>query len=420
MANATPTPLADLRIIDLSTHLSGPLVSTILAALGADVIKVERGPSGEPSRNNPPLFIPQGREEPSSITFENRNRGKRSVLLDLKSSGGRKAFLDLCAVSDIVVENFRPRTLERLGISFDAMQSRNSDISLCSISGFGATGGKSDWMAYDTIIQAYSGVMAHTGDDSSGPLRTGVSVADNLGGLYGAIAVLAAVLQRTKTGRGRVIEISMLEAALTLVWDEPWSIHEHRGVPARSGNALPRACPWNSYAATDGLVVICVPRDDQWRRLADLMAEGDDTGIVGTLRDRDQEWRIDNRPLIDGIVETWVRKRDRASVTQQLQSAGVPAGPVLSSKEVGTDPEWASNRSLIPLRGMYRANGEELPVTSWDLPFLSNGKRLWSLAGCSAPAAGEHNREILIDVLGYSSAQADSMIAAALTSSLEE
>ena len=265
--SASSSPLGGLTVLDLTHALAGPFASFLLAGLGARVIKIENPDAPDPCRQNPPYLGAAGvslsrkSDDDVSVSALNRLRGKYAVTLNLKHPQARDVFADLVKHADIVVENFSAGTLDRLGIGYAFAQTINPRIIYASISGFGATKTNGSGKAMDSIIQALSGLMMTSGVPSDPPVRVGVPVADLLAPVFSVIGTLAALRQRESTGRGQVVDVSMLGVLTSLVAAEPFDLLEACGLPQRTGRMVPRLTPFGIYESADGHVAICAPSE---------------------------------------------------------------------------------------------------------------------------------------------------------------
>ncbi|MEO1778466.1 MAG: CaiB/BaiF CoA-transferase family protein [Pseudomonadota bacterium] len=328
---ATDAPLAGVRVLDLTNVLAGPFACHQLAHLGAEVIKVEAVGRGDLARNlgADPALSARG----MGISFLAQNAGKRSLTLNLKADAGKEVLRRLVRGADVLVENFRPGVMDRLGLGPDVLRAENPALIYCAISGFGQTGPWADRPAYDQIVQGVSGLMSVTGTDDSGPLRAGYPLADTIGGLTAAMAITAAL---NAPKRGCVIDVSMLEAVLATMG---WVVSNHLvgGVtPARNGNENPTSAPSGAFQCADGLINIAANKDEQWALLArhlgreDLLADPD----FATREDRKA-----NRLRLRAELETVLTTANAADWADALNRIGVPAGPVLGVPDILAHPQ---------------------------------------------------------------------------------
>jgi len=394
-------PLEGLKVIDLTIFLSGPFCTQLLAALGADVIKIERPGSGDAARFNPPYFDSRGLHfeppEPGSLSLSilKRNRNKRSVTLNLKTEKGKGIFKDMIKKADIVTENFSPGTMGRLGLGYDVLKSVNPRLIYCCISGFGQYGPYRDRTAFDIIIQAMSGLMAVTGFRDGPPLRTDVSVGDLIASLYSAVGILAALRFRDKTGKGQMIDVSMLDGVFSFLFDEAKDLYASLGLPDRTGNHRLRLTPFGVFEAKDGYVAICIATDDQCYRLFQCMGRED---LITHPKFTTLEARWNNVEEVISTIEEWTRTKPKDELVEELTQEHLPCGPVVSIKEIVHDPQLASREMIIPVEhplfGRVKgAIGTGMPIKMSETP-------------CSfdqpAPLLGQHNEEVYQELLGYS------------------
>ena len=382
--------LAGVRVLDLTNVLAGPFCGYQLALLGADVIKVEVPGTGDLARQLG--AAPALNQRLMGASFLAQNAGKRSITIDLKSARGADVFRRLVATADVVLENFRPGVMERLGFGFAALQAIKPDIVYCAISGFGQDGPLKDNPAYDQIVQGLSGVMSCTGDDTSAPLRVGYPIADTIGGLTAAFAITAALFRRSREGRGDYIDVSMLEATLvTMGWQvSNWLI---AGVtPRPMGNENMTAAPSGAFRTGDGLLNIAANKQEQFERLAELIGRND---LVTDPRFAEREARKRNRFALNREIEAGLGGASAAHWAALLNQNGVPAGEVLSVPAILDHPQ-IKERALVK-------TFDNVPNVDAPVAVVRSGFRLASGDPGPAmppPALGAHTNEILAS-LGY-------------------
>jgi crotonobetainyl-CoA:carnitine CoA-transferase CaiB-like acyl-CoA transferase len=321
-------PLAGIKVLDVSRVLAGPYATMILGDLGAEVIKVERPGVGDDTREwGPPFVGPEGQQE--STYFLSTNRNKRSVTLDLKDADDRELFDRMLVWADVLVENFRPGVMDRLGLTSEFLQRINPELIVLTITGFGSTGPDRNRVAYDQILQAEAGLMSVTGDGPGQPLRVGVPIADLTAGLFGIIGVLAALLERARSGRGQRVETSLLAGQI--------AIHVFQGtrylvageVPEPTGNHHPTVAPYGSFRAADGQIIVAVGNEVTWRRFAELLdIPLDLPPFVGN------ESRVAHRDELQALIEQRLGHRSVAEWIKVFADHGVPAGEVKSLDRV--------------------------------------------------------------------------------------
>jgi crotonobetainyl-CoA:carnitine CoA-transferase CaiB-like acyl-CoA transferase len=377
-------PLDGLRVIDLSRFLSGPFCTQLLADYGADVVGVE-SPRGRE------LTAPGGRD---SYFFLSSHRGKRSLALDLKPPAGRAVLARLLETADVLVENYRPGVLAALGFAPDALLRRHPRLIVCGISGFGATGPYAARPGFDPIAQGMSGLMSLTGSDESGPTRVGIAISDLLAGIFAAQGIQLALLARGKTGRGQLVDTSLLEATIGVLSWGAGMYFESGKSPGPAGHHHPLTAPAGRFRARDGYLIVAAANDAIFDRLA--LALGHDEWLVDA-RFRDVAARMKHRPALFAALEEVLATRDVAHWVETLNAAGVPAGPVLGMAEVFADPQVLAREMLV-----------RLPHPERD-PFLTTGLpvKLSETPGAirrAPPLHGEHTAAVLREA-GYAEAE---------------
>lgn len=390
-------PLAGVKVLDLSNVLAGPFCAYQLALMGADVTKVENPEGGDLARRLGADKAAAARQMGAS--FVAVNAGKRSLTLNLKDPRGKAILKDLVASSDVLVENFRPGVMTRLGLDFDALREINPRLVYCAISGFGADGELSSRPAYDQIIQGISGVMSVTGDAQSAPLRVGYPVSDTVGGLTAAFAICAALLDARTTGQGRMLDVSMLEATLaTMGWVV--SNYLNAGVaPVPMGNENFTAAPSGTFRTGDGLLNIAANETRQFVSLCALIGRPD---IVDDPRFAQRDTRKQNRHALKVEIETALAHDSAANWETKLVASGVPAGRVLSVPDVLAHPHLASREFVRELD----VPGEAQPQRVTRAGFrLSGGD---AAPSGPAPSLGADTLNLLSD-LGYDIASIDQL-----------
>jgi crotonobetainyl-CoA:carnitine CoA-transferase CaiB-like acyl-CoA transferase len=391
-------PLDGIVVLDLTIALAGPYATFLLAQLGARVIKVENPEGPDPCRSNPPYLgrsgVTLGRRhvDDVSVSALNRLRGKEAVTLNLKRQGSQEVFTDLVARADVLVENFSPGTLERLGVGYEQLRVVNPRLVYCSITGFGAAerGGK----AMDTIVQALSGLMMTSGSSGEAPVRVGVPLGDMIAPLFGVIGTLAALQQRGRTGSGQHVDVSMLGALTSMIAAEPFDLLESCGIPTRTGATVPRLAPFGVYPTADGYVAICAPTEQFARGLFRAI---DQPGLEEDPRFSTRDQRVANVELLNGYIQAFTRKTSTANLLERLERCGVPAAEVRSPAEAVRDPRVRARKETVLLA---RPDHEQPEVIGMGLPirFSAASNEL----DLPAPAMGEHNHQIYGTWLGYS------------------
>ena len=382
-------PLSGVTVVDLTRVLSGPYCTMQLADMGARVIKIEQPGKGDDTRGWGPPFV-----EGESSYFLSINRNKESLTLDLKHPGARDILDKLFDRADVLVENFRPGTMERLGLGYEAVAARWPRLVYCSISGFGQTGPRSAEAGYDAVMQAEGGLMSITGAGDGPPFRLGVAISDIVTGMFAAQGIALALLARERTDRGQRVDIGMLDATAALLTYQA-SIYFSTGqAPPRMGNRHPTIVPYETFPASDGEFVVAVGNDDQWRRFCEVIDAGE---LAADERFATNRARVANyHGLRPRLVEK-LRARSRGEWVRAMKEAGVPCGAVRDVGEVLGDPQLRS-------RGMVQ---EVEHAVAGAIRVLGVPIKLSATPGSvrtAPPALGQHTEAILLE-LGFSLTQ---------------
>jgi CoA:oxalate CoA-transferase len=386
MSQKKGNALAGVRVLDFTQFLSGPFGTQILGDLGADVVKIE-GPQGDLARHIPPYFVGD-----DSVYYLSVNRNKRSLMIDMKTAEGIGIVRRLVARCDVVVENFRPGVLARLGLSSDALREEVPSLIWCAISGFGQTGPYRDKPAYDMVVQAISGGMSLTGEPEGPSVRAGIPIADLAAGMYAAIGILAALRRRDINGQGETIDVSMLDCQAAML-SYQGAYHLHSGiVPGRQGRAHDSFPTYRSFCARDGVdVVVTANTENMWRGLCAAL---DRAALVDDPRFRTNRDRHANQAALLAILKPAFLERDAAEWVLLLEQQHVPVGIVNSLDRVVQDPQIADRGMVLQLTG-----SQEREVRVMGNPLLSAGPDQSHLY---PPALGAQSHEILSDLLGLS------------------
>ena len=349
---ATGAPLAGVRVLDLTRYLAGPFASMLLADYGADVVKVESHKGRE--------FRMPGVDR-DTYFFLSSNRGKRSITLDVKSSAGRDVVLRMLPRFDVLIENFRPGVMAQLGLAPQMLVERFPRLIYCGISGFGADGPYRDRPGFDQIAQGMSGFMSLTGTADSGPTRAGLAIADLLAGIFAAHGVQLALLARERTGRGQIVETSLLEAMVGVLSWGAGMYFETGQAPGPAGHHHPLSSPYGRFRARDGYVNIAAGNDTMWTNLARSLGRDD---WLSDARFADAFARLQHREALTAEIESVLAAQDVAEWVERLNAAGVPCGPVLDLQQVFADPQVLARSMLVQLAhpevGTFKTTG--LPV----------------------------------------------------------
>ncbi len=388
-------PLAGVKVIELAHVMAGPCCGLMLADMGADVIKLERAPDGEDSRRFLPPDI--GGE---SAAFLMMNRNKRGIVVDLKSTGGKRVARRLLADADVVIENYRKGTMERLGLGYESLRETNPGLIYCEISGFGRTGPYAERGGFDLIAQGMSGLMSITGEaPGRPPVKCGAPMTDITAGILGAMGVLAAYIHREKTGEGQRVDTSLFEAGIVhTYWQSAIALAS--GVPpGPMGSAHPLNAPYQAFETADGWITLGAANQANWLKLVDLieMPElGDDPRFA------DNHGRITHRVELAAALAPIIRARTSADWLARLEAAGVPAGPVLDVAEMHRDPQTLAREMVT--QAPHTKLG---PVKTLGAPVKFSATPGGITRG--APLLGEHTREVLAEY-GYDEAEVEALI----------
>jgi crotonobetainyl-CoA:carnitine CoA-transferase CaiB-like acyl-CoA transferase len=391
-APAQSAPLAGVRVLDLSRVLAGPWATQLLADLGAEVIKIERPGAGDDTRQWGPPFTTRVDGSPGDAAyFLCANRGKQSVALDIASPEGADLVRRMAADCDVVVENFKTGGLKKYGLDFDSLKAVNPKLVYCSITGFGQTGPRARQAGYDYMIQAMGGLMSITGqpDGAPGaePMKVGVAVADLFTGLYASNAILAALHAARETGEGRHIDIALFDVQAAMLANQATNYFVSGAAPTRMGNAHPNLSPYQPFPCSDGMVVIAVGNDGQFRALCQALGEPD----LGTdARFATNAGRVAERDQLGPILSALTAPLTMAALMQRLEGAGVPCGPVNTVDQVFAEPQ-AVARGLTVEQTRADLNA---PVRTVASPIRMNGAP--AVSHRPPPALGEHTDAVLV------------------------
>ncbi|GIM46926.1 CoA transferase [Collibacillus ludicampi] len=377
-------PLQGIKVVDLTRILSGPFCTMILADMGADVIKIEP-PQGDDTRGWGPPFI-----ETESSYFLSVNRNKRSLVLNLKTSEGRAILLDLVKTADIVVENFRPGTLDKLGIGYDVLKQRNERIILASISGFGQTGPYAKRPGYDVIAQGMGGLMAATGEPDRPPVKVGFSVADVGAGMWATIGILLALLARNHTGKGQWVDASLLDTMISWQTYLAGNYFATGMNPKPLGGAHPNICPYQVFPAQDGYFNVAVGNDSLWKTFCKVM----ELDLVDDPRFDTNAKRVENRDQLVPLLEEIFKTKPCKHWVELFDQAGIPAGPVYELADLYKDPHVFERDMIVTMQHPSVGDIKQIgvPVKLSETP----GELI-----TPPPLLGQHSYEILRE-MGFS------------------
>ena len=377
MTAETPRPLAGIRVLDLSRVLAGPWAGQILADYGAEVLKVERPGTGDDTRSWGPPWWGEG-EARVAAYFVCANRGKRSVAIDLASEAGSQQVRELAREADILIENYKVGQLAKYGLDARSLQAINPRLIYCSITGYGQTGPLSHKAGYDFAIQAEAGLMSITGEPDGEPQKVGVAVTDLMTGVYATSAILAALHERDRTGRGRVIDASLFDVQVAMLANQGANQLIGGTTPQRMGNAHPNIVPYQVFPTRDGHMVLAVGNDGQFVRLCEAAGQ---PALARDQRFTSNPQRVEHRAALIPLITQWTLQRDTADWVALLKAAGVPCSPILNVAEVMEHPHTLARELRLQAQ-----DANTPPMVAQ--PMLMDGQRLE--ADLAPPALNAH------------------------------
>jgi crotonobetainyl-CoA:carnitine CoA-transferase CaiB-like acyl-CoA transferase len=389
-------PLHGIRVIDLTRVLAGPFCAMSLGDMGAEVIKVEEPGKGDDTRGWPPFA---GGE---ATYFLSVNRNKKSLTLNMKAPDGQAILRKLVAKADVVIENFRPGTMERLGFGYGAFRKINPRLVYCSISGFGESGPEASRPGYDLIVQGESGIMDLTGFADGPPVKVGNSVADLVSGMAAAQGVTLALLSRARTGRGQKVEIGMLDVMASLLTYQAGLYWNAGGKPTRRGNQHPSIVPYEVFQAQDAYITLGVANNSLWERMCRAVGREE---LAKDPRFDSEASRVANRDALIPLLNAIFGTRPAAEWLTRLDDAGVPAGRIKTVAEVCESEHLRARGMFVTLKHPKAGAGTAMgvPIRLWDTP---------GAAQAPAPLLGQHTDEILTGLLRIPKATVDKLRAA--------
>ena len=385
----TPGALSGLRILDLTRVLAGPFSTMMLADMGAEVIKIEQPGKGDDTRHFAPF------QNGESAYYMNLNRGKKGVTLDLKGKG-REMFLELVKTADVVVENYRPGTMDKLGLGYEVLKQVNPKLVYAAVSGFGDTGPYRLRPGYDIIAQAMGGLMSTTGWPGGEPTRSGTAMADVLAGLSVTIGILAALRHRDQAGVGQKVDVALVDSVVASL-EVITQIYLSEGrVPERIGNRYESCYPYDSFAASDGSVVIAAANDKLWRLVCNTLGT---SALADDERFDTNAKRVQRHAEIKPLVEAWTMTQTVDEVVDKMLAAGVPASPINTLDRLVVDPHIAVAREMFvdvehPKAGHTKLTGAHIKLSATP-----------PQVRVAAPQLGEHNDAVFGSLLGLGAAQ---------------
>jgi len=393
-----PGPLEGIRVLDLTWVLAGPFASMILCDLGAEVIKVERPPIGDVARTTGPMI------KGESGYFFSINRGKKSICLDLKAKRGKDILLRLAEVSDVLMENFTPGTMDKLGLDYDTLQKRNPRLIYASTSGFGQTGPERLRPALDVVVQGMGGIMSITGEPDGPPVRPGVSLGDIAAGLYTAIGVLAALRERDKSGRGQMLDIAMLDCQIAILENAFMRYFATGEVPKPIGTRHPIATPFQAFPTKDGWMVLALSWgvENQWELFCATIGR---TDLIDDPRFDTGPLRTEHHAELEPMLNEALRQKSTGEWLREFDAIGLPCGMLNNIAQAAEHPQVVARRMLVEVEHP-RIGRMKLPDTPVKLSRTPGG-----IKG-PPPALGQHTHEVLSALLGLSEEELAELAAA--------
>lgn len=383
-------PLNGIRILDLTRVLAGPFCTMILADLGAEVIKIERPRVGDDSRAFPPFINNE------SAYYILLNRGKKSVVLNLKHQKGRKIFLELVKKSDIVIENFKPGTMDKLGIGYDVLSKINPKIIYASISAFGQYGPYKDRPGYDLIAQGMGGIMSITGWPDSPPTKAGTAIADISAAIFCCTGILAALRARDLTGVGQKVDVAMVDSivAINEAYNEKYLVKGE--IPGRIGNRYEYVYPYDTFKAKDGWIIIGVGNNEIWERFCKAIGKEE---LINDKKFNTNEKRVKNYKFLEPIINEWVSRRNVNEVISHLLKYDIPCGPVNTIADACEDLHIAKAREMVI--SINQPNVGEVKIINCPIKIFPSSPRVRA----PAPLLGQHTNEVLKELINLSEEQ---------------
>lgn len=398
--------LSHIRVLDMSRVLAGPWCGQILADLGADVIKIERPGTGDDTRGWGPPYLKDrdGNDTHESAYFLGANRGKKSVTLDISRPEGQQIARDLAKRCDILLENYKAGDLQRYGLGYEDLRALNPGLIYCSITGFGQTGPMRAVAGYDFIIQGMGGLMSITGerDDlpGGGPQKVGVAVADITTGMYSAVAALAALAHRERTGEGQYIDMALLDVQVAMIANMNMNYLVSGRVPHRQGNAHANIVPYQVFDAADGQIVLAVGNDSQFAKFCDVAG----CDFARDARFKKNTDRVRNREALIPLLEEVLHRRRVAEWVAMLEPVGIPVGPINDLAQVFDHPQVKARKMQI-----------ELPhPVSGTVPLVASPMKMSltpPVANAAPPTLGQHTRQVLGEHLAIDDARYAELVA---------
>ena len=398
-------PLSRLRVLDLSRVLAGTWAGQLLGDLGAEVIKIERPGTGDETRSWGPPYLKDaaGHDTSEAAYYLSANRNKKSVTLDIATPEGQTIVRELAARSDILLENFKVGGLKSYGLDYEALKAVNPGLIYCSITGFGQTGPYAGRAGYDFLIQGMGGLMSITGerDDlpGGGPQKAGVAVADLMTGMYSTVGILAALIERDKSGLGQHVDMALLDCQVAMLANQNLNYMTSGKAPRRAGNAHQNLVPYQVFAAADGHLIVAVGNDSQFRNYCRVIGMN---GLADDPRFATNPQRVINREALVPMLVERMKAGARDTWLAELEAAGVPAGPINTLEQVYQDPQVQARAMRLELP---HPTAGVAPIAASPLKLSGSPVRYER----PAPTLGQHTRQVLSERLGLSDAQIEAL-----------
>lgn len=393
--------LAGVRVLDLTQFFSGPQATLFLAGFGAEVIRIDSPEGAERVARGAPFAGPKGvtftreSEDDLSVHYLKRARGKKAIGLDLKRPEGKALFLRLVEKADVVVENFSVGVMERLGLDYKRLAEVNSRLVYCALTGYGSTGPDRGLKAYDVTVQAAAGLMSVTGLPGQPPIKAGTALSDAIAGTFALSGVLAALLDRQRTGQGQFVDVSMVDGLFALLFDDPIDWYERLGVPVRQGNRIMRFSPVNTYPTQDGWAVLGAATEGQWAGVLAALGRQD---LARDPNWSNPEWRVTHNTEVDGLVRDWAAGRTTEEAVSKMLTAGGIASAIRGPKELAEWEHLRERNMYLPLE--HPTLGPLVNVGAPGFPWkFSEAETGYSTP---APLPRQHNSEIYSELLDLS------------------
>lgn len=387
-------PLNGIKVVELAQIMAGPTCGMLLADMGADVIKVEKLPGGDDTRSYTEPSI-----DGESAPFMMLNRNKRGIAVNLKTPGGLEVVKRLLADADVVTENYRKGTLEKLGLGYEVLEKLNPRLVYCAVSGYGRTGPYADKGGFDLIAQGFAGLMSITGEPGGPPVKSGTSIADINAGIFAALGVVAALLARAQTGRGQMVETSLMEAAIQQTYWQSAIFFATGQNPGPSGSAHILTAPYQAFPTADGWINVGGANQSNWERIVKVIGRPE---LAADERFRTNGDRMKNLAALTPLIAERLRARPSADWIREFEAAGVPVGPVNKIGDMLADPQVAAREMVVEVQHTRLG-----PVKTLGFPIKFSHTP--GLVQRGAPLLGEHTREVLAG-LGYGAAEIDALM----------